>query len=478
MRKEDFLDAIEDKYIAQALEYTPKKARKIRWGIVAAAAALIAVLGVSGAAIAAEAREYGLAEEFFRQNGLPLEGLSRGEVKEVYRDITTESFTSSKTAEVLSRAVPGFEIAQEAPTPRDVEKLWDLFASASVRNNTQGISFKTDYIWRTDKENLIVDLDSSTITLLKDGEELWTARFPYVWTNGAVYLDGGALVWGRTNYYYNDDNRAWVARVDQGGNILWQHYLEHGILREGIAFILDNGDGTWEMVSQGSLSEGSVACMTRIDLEGRELERVTTPLDGFVIRTAVRLGDGYLLGDRQGSIMRMDGTGALSASYTYEGEDCIYYITDMTEFGGRIYLSAYAFPRRSDPGGRDEVADILKYAFGNINDFLASPERADGEQMDLTAQVRDNYTAVLLLCPIQGGTPEAFYSVPGSLGGSLKAGEESLQWEVQSVESAFYSPATSSFSIGGTCRIYRYSFDTEGRLTGSIQTQETAVYRR
>ena len=93
--------------------------------------------------------------------------------------------------------------------------------------------------------------------------------------------------------------------------------------------------------------------------------------------------------------------------------------------------------------------------------------------------VRDNYTAVLLLCDPEGGAPETFYSVKGSLGGKLTvndAGE--LAWDVESVVNTFFSPATSSFTIGGTCQLFRYTFDAAGTLLHQEDTGETVPYRR
>ena len=93
--------------------------------------------------------------------------------------------------------------------------------------------------------------------------------------------------------------------------------------------------------------------------------------------------------------------------------------------------------------------------------------------------VRDNYTAVLLLCGPEGGAPETFYSVKGSLGGALRVdGDGGLSWDVESVVSTFFSPATSSFTIGGTCRVFRYFFDGAGNLVRQEDTGETVPYRR
>ncbi len=53
-----------------------------------------------------------------------------------------------------------------------------------------------------------------------------------------------------------------------------------------------------------------------------------------------------------------------------------------------------------------------------------------------------------------------------------------LERKVESITAAFFSPATSSFSIGGTCAVFRYTFDAEGRLTGQTDTGSTVPCRR
>lgn len=143
----------------------------------------------------------------------------------------------------------------------------------------------------------------------------------------------------------------------------------------------------------------------------------------------------------------------------------------MIEFGGRIYLSAYAVPKQSDKNGRYEISNILNYVFARENFEISSKE--------LTPIVRDNYTAVLLLCDPNGGTPETFYSVKGSLGGKLKVNDMGeLVWNVESIINTFFSPVTSSFTIGGTCQIFRYTFDDTGILLNQEDTEESIPYSR
>ena len=122
-------------------------------------------------------------------------------------------------------------------------------------------------------------------------------------------------------------------------------------------------------------------------------------------------------------------------------------------------------------GGRYEIADVLDYLFSN-NIWEISSEA-------LTPMVRKNYTALLLICDPRSGTPLEFYSVEGSLGGKLAVSEEgALLWDVESIASTFFSPATSSFTIGGSCEVFRYRFGSDGLLLSQENTGETVPYHR
>ena len=170
-------------------------------------------------------------------------------------------------------------------------------------------------------------------------------------------------------------------------------------------------------------------------------------------------------------ILRMDREGRITGDFSYKGDDCEYYITDMAEFGGRVYLSAYAVPHQEDEGARHEIANILDHIFEQKNMEISDEE--------LTPMVRDNYTAVLLLADPEVGTPETFYSVKGALGGKLSVTKNGmLEWDAESIVSTFFSPATSSFTIGGKCKVFRYTFDASGNLLGQEDTGEMTTYTR
>ncbi len=477
MNKNDLFrafDDVDDDILERSEASVPRRKAPTfqKWGVLAAG--MVLVIGFAGAAFAAEAKEYNTAVEFFEDNGLPMEGLSRSDVKAVYRDIATQCFTYDKTAEVLERWVPGLEITQREPTPEELAALWDQ----NVWRNTQpeaGISYRLDYQEKLDEALGFDVLDKSILECYRDGDLLWTAEFPDFYVEDSVSTTAGTAVWGYNDTWSSEQPvYSSVARVDENGSILWQHQLDHGFKKEYVSQMLDNGDGTWAVISRGDFK---YLCLSQYDIDGHELSFHQTEVGNLGIWNAARLGDGYLvqLGNitegETARIAKLNRDGNLIDNFTYGGEDCDYYLTSMAEFGGRVYLSAYAVPRQADEGGRHEIANILGYIFDN--DLLGISNE------ELTPLVRDNYTAVLLLCDPEGGQLETFYSVKGSLGGELTindAGE--LVWDVESVVDTFFSPATNSFTIGGTCQVFRYTFDDAGTLLRQEDTGETVGYHR
>lgn len=451
-----------------------KKPAFRKWGALAACMTL--VVSLAGGILAAEAKEYSAAVAFFETNGLSTEGLSRWDVKAVYQDITAKRFTYDKTAEVIDRAVPGLEIGQREPTPEELASLWNWNVWIDTRQGA-GISYRTDCQEKLDETLGFDILDKSILECYQDDTLLWTAEFPalVVSAEDQLYTASGTVVWGH-NYTWSSKQSicSSLALVDGDGNILWQRQMDHGFQYEYVERVLDNGDGTWVVVSRGDYQ---YLCLSQYDTDGNERSFHKTDVGNLGIWNAVRLGDGYLvqLGNtidgETARLAKLDREGNLIDNFTYEGKDYTYYITDMAEFGGRVCLSGYAVPNQTDEGGRHEIANILDYVFNKEALEISSEE--------LTPLVRENYTAVLLLCDPEGGAPETFYSVKGSLGAELTVTDANeLEWNVNSVVNTFFSPATSSFSIGGTCQVFRYTFGAAGNLLQQKDTGDTVPYRR
>ena len=469
---ERMLAAIIEKNRSANSNKSPKS--RFRWGLIAAGLVLVTVITTATFMISAEAREYRDAIAFFEENGLSAEGLSRAEIKAVYRDITEKRFSYGKTAEVIQKAVPGWEILQDEPTPEELAALWDKNIWMNSITD-KGISYRTDSTYVYDESRGFEVFEKSMLECYQDGKKIWTAEFRDFYVEGYARTKNGTAVWG-SNLIMTTSDRSygWVAYVDRKGNIMWQRPLDHGFKSEYVASMLNNGDGTWAVISRGDLK---YLCLSYYDDAGNELSFHKTEVGNFGINNAAKLGDGYIVqlwnqfsGDTA-LLYKMDREGQITDSFAYEGDDCEYYITDLREFGGQVYLSAYTTPKQKDEGGRHEIANILDYVISKKNWEISSEE--------LTPLVRDNYTAVLLVCDPEGGTPKTFYSVKGSLGSRVSINTSGqLEWDVESITSTFFSPATSSFTIGGLCKVYRYVFDAEGHMISQSDTGETTPYRR
>ena len=486
----DVLGGIEERYVSEAAAYAEEREREAPSAVrtaparrkspklgraLAAACLALLLIGSAAVAVAAESGEYRAAVTFFEENGLSAEGLSRAEVKAVYRDITAQRFTYGKTAEVLRRTVPGWEIRQDAPAPEELSSLWERNVEKTGLPGA-GIRYERSYRYEPDAGTGLNTLQSSTLACFSDEGPLWTATFPGLYLDGSARLANATAAWGWEEVPADGTSHAWLARVGEDGTVLWQRRPDHGFSREYIGAVLESGDGTWAVVSRGDLK---YLCLSSYDAGGNELGFRKTEVGNLGIRNAARLGDGYIVqlwnettGDTA-LLCKMDRDGALTDRFSYETDTCFYYIADMIEYEGRVYLSAYAVPKGQDEGGRHEIAGVLDRLFpeeGKIREITDE---------ELTPMVRENYTAILLLCDPEGGEPQTFYSVAGSLGGRLTVtGAGELEWDVNAVASAHFSPQTSMYSIDCTCKVYRYAFGADGALVRQTDTGETVSHAR
>lgn len=478
MKKEELFEALGE-LDGDIVEWAmPSGATKIKKPLRTLRAVIAACLTIAVCmvmlACAVEAKEYSDAVTFFSENGLSTEGLSRTEVKAVYRDIIGKHFSFDKTAEVIERAVPGLEIEQRQLSPEELNAIWGLNIGINSLPSA-GISYEIENVYKPDAAKGFDVIDKGLLKCFNDGELCWEAEFPDLIIEDSIFTSAGTAVWGR-NYTWSSEQSVypWLALVDEEGKTLWQHRLEHGFEREYISFVLDNGDGTWAVISRGDLR---YLCLSQYDTDGNELSFKKTEVGNKGIWNAARLGEGYIvqIGNKIDGetprICRLDRDGNLIESFTYEAEDCDYYIIDMIEFGETVCFSAYSVPKQSNEGGRDEISNIFDYVLGSGNYSISGEE--------LTPLVQDNYTAVLLLCSPDGGEPQTFYSVKASLGGKLALSENGeLIWEVESIVDTFFSPMTNSFTIGGSCRVFTYTFNSSGVLISQEDTGETSAFRR
>lgn len=447
-----------------------------RRGLIAACLVLAIVTVTGVVVLAAEAKEYNDAVAFFAENGLPADGLSRSELKAVYRDITQKKFSYGLTAEVIKKAVPGWEIEQEEPTPEDLAAIWDWNIYQKTPSGS-GVSFRVEPQYVLDEKLGFSVMDKCILECYRDGEKIWTSEFCDFYVEDAMYSKDRIVVWGFTpTISSNETSYSWLALLDGDGKVLWQKCLSHCSQHESIRSVINNTDGSFAVISE---VDYRYLCFSCYGADGEELVFNRTQYEKRVINAA-RLGDGYILqlrdklsGDAV-ELYRMDRNGVLTEKLEFEAEDCVYRIIDMAEYEGHFYLSGYSYQKQNDSVyTRDEISSVLDYVFSE------GSEKFNITSEELTPLVRSVYTAVLLRFDPEEGSVESFYSVKGSLGEKLSVTDSGqLEWNVESISSTFLSLNTSSFTIGGKCKVFRYTFDASGTLTGETDTGETVGYAR
>lgn len=485
MRGNDFLNQLEniDPAYIEAAAASPKvKSPSLlkRMSTLAACLVLLISAGIGSYIYAEDVKNYNASIQFFNEYGLSTEGLTRGEIKSVYRDITTKSFTYSKTAEVIANSIStdrieGYEILQENPTPEYVENIWNYMNYVGNYSSAQsGIH----YSYNSEYEENYMTLVKSVLEKY-DGENLlWSASVTEFVIFGYSEVSDGVIAYGETPTNSSKQiSYAWLAKFDNNGQLLWKRMLHNNFKDEYVAKVLEHEDGSYAVITRGDLK---YFCLNLLSHDGEPTYFKKTEIGNYGISNAARFGDGYIvqlwsyIEGQFASIVKVDREGNITDNFSYSAKDSYYYITDMIEFNGNIYLSAYAVPKLNDDdnnyGGRYEIAAILNQI--NKPFFQVSHE-------NLTDLVRKNYTAMLLVCTPNGGEPQEFYSVDGSLGGKLAISTEgNLLWDVESIAMTYYSPATSSFTIGGSCNVFRYTFDNTGKLVSQNKTGETTGFRR
>lgn len=485
MKGDEMLDKIAgiDPAYIEAASVAPKAGKKRillrRCGIIAACFVLLLLVGCGTYAVKEEAKEYNAALEFFSQYKLSTEGLTRAEIKKVYRDITTESFSYDKTFEVVmdsmtTEQIAGAEILQEKITQEDFKAILNYRKYMGYYPYTEKkIQYKYRYTYKISSFGLKV-IDKVYIEKYDGDELIWimpgrNERF--------VEISDGLM------FYENATERhskfASIIRCDKNGNSLWLRILWHGFTEEYIQAIFEDEDGNYTIISKG---DSTTLCLSRYSPDGEEIHVNKIDIGKYGIWNVIRLGDGYVIqlgshvsttGGEYSKIAMLDHDGNITDTFSYDSDNYKYYIEEMMEFNGKLYISGYSVPKLKDhdqSGAWGEIYGVLN-SFYEEGMFLEIPEDK------LTERLQENYTAILLVCDPNDGTPKEFYSVRGSLGGKLsKKGSESLMWDVKGIMAAEHSFATSSYTVKGTSFVFRYTFDAAGTLQSSEKTGEIVSF--
>lgn len=473
-------DEIKDKIHIEETHERKQSVGKRMWNYGIVLVLTMVVIGLSIHTIHVEAKEYQQAVAFFQNYQLKTDGLTKAEMKKVYRDVTTNTFQYEKTGEVILESiqthVSGYEISTEQITSGYLKSVWAYWNQIheTNQNNQKGIHYEINGEYKK-QANGEIHMDQCVFTKWIDGEELWHIQLKQFYvTNYQVYPDQ-IILYGDNVLFKSSTEKtdSYVAALNHTGELLWEKQFAE---TTNIYAVFYHTNDTYVVMSEANY-QSNVLNYTKLDVKGNTILAKTHSFDeGVRIRKIVRLEHDFLVylqfqnGDYQ--LIKISDDGEKMSGYHYEYGDHCYFFTDVLEYHDQLYLSGYVIPKpQNDIYNRGEIADIIDFIHEQNNDSISDEA--------LTALLQQHYQAVLLICDNETGELHTFYTQNGALGGMLSCNELGyLIWDVETIEIATYSPTTSSFTIGGMNKKVKYVFAEDGNCMGKNHTDERIIFRR
>lgn len=439
----------------------------------------ISIIGLSTYAIKVEVKEYQNAVDFFEANELSLDGLTRYEIKEIYKDITTNKFEYKKTGEVIVESikskVPGYSIEIDNVSSSELTSVWELWDKLRKQeaNPITGVYYDYDsYIVENDNHTL--DCTKYIFTKYEDGKECWNLDIYYT-IDGYIEKDNYLLVYGDQLHYYSTEyaKKTYITKVSTEGEIIWEKEFDDS--NRFYKIFVNNDDSITAFTNK--TYQTTYLKIYNLNSNGVIIDSPENYFEDCRLENIVKLKDYYLVyledRDLNAKFAKINFDGKLESEISYHDEKYRYFFNDMIEYEGQVYLSAYAFPYFED----------TYYGWGEIRDILDTIYKLEEKHEIVTDEYvldlfKNHYKAVLFICDNNTSDLKTFYSVDSAIGSNFILGNNNLIWNVEYFESMMYSPATSSFTFGGVTRVYNYIYNDKGQFIGINKSDELRVFRR
>ena len=450
--------------------------------IVLAVISVILIAGVS-AGCAYESKTYNDAFKYFNEHNISIEGLSRSDIKKVYKDIINGTFSFKKTFEVIENHVGGFEIDMSALTPEELKERWKDSTGINYINPSEDVNNVKYVILANvrfdDKHQPTIDFNSSSFRKVVDGETEWEISLD-IFIHGYVETNDGILL-------YSNSSGTFV-KINTYGEILWKKALPEET--ESVLTVVSD-DETYAVFSRrnrfmAESDNGDTIYVTKYNKDGDRISRVSNAIQStyFNIGQAMKLGDKYVLHFKPAAPEYFDFEGTHGtiyfAKFSEEGKfigysscrdkETNYKIVDMFEYEGKLYISANSF---SSPIIMDFTASELEERKETVDYKYSSSFKLDPYDIyDITPEFRSDYSATLLVLDLSKLEVKEFLSVKGSLaGGLIKNSNGELAWYTNNIYQAYATFSSNSYIFSGTGGVTVYNIDQTGVLKSINNTK-------
>lgn len=462
-------------YDPQTIESKP--GRMLFKPAIALCLCLALLLGaLSGAMMYAEAQEYQDAVTFFDEYGLSMEGLTRTEIKKVYRDITTGTFSYGKTAEILNTiSLEIFSVELESMDPETLRALWKMdIVQMLDQNRKTGIQYRFEYL----------DDGKRVFRKYEDGAVIWEAGSEISDCYRHFLLKDGILVYGSS-----DTGTLQAVLLDDDGNIQWEYRGEETFSMPCAAL----SEGTVHFIGEDHRESGKTTIrLLQFDRNGSLLSKKTNTVEGFVsIRTFSVAEDHYTIyaeRTRQMGIYGLSFEGELMDGELFDVnriqlDGMEGHVMDLFYYNGQLYVSVNFlrlpfndfYEKQFDPIYKEIWAAYDRSGYDPNYDqwdlAMDSGVMGDDVRGRFAELYRNQYTASLLQLD-DSGEIQNVYTVDGAHCGELSVSEEGeLLWQVNRIDSA--KPAWPTIS---SCCAWLYVTEFAFGFQGGQLSSQTEVW--
>lgn len=459
-------------------------------------AALIAVGSLGVYAVAEEARQYDCAVNFLREHYVNIEGMNRNEIKTAYRELTlqlsmqpgcaTAAASAAETAQIS--ATVGTDARRDQPQTEatdgiegiygcNITPIWPEFTPLERQRNASnyydtiltGKNMGGAALIRRIYDTAPADgIQKCYIACFREGEECWRVPMPGNINDLGPYteLHGGDIIQCSAGGAVID-----IICVSADGRIKEKNSIKTSLSYASCIGVFENDNGSLTFILIGrNGNHGQVLEIIVTDERAAEcISRHKCDIEvGDGRKTAYRAGDGYIIKAKgptvgQAVLITFDENG-IRQTRIYSDKGRLLTVDSVLQIGDKLYISAHsaAIPENSSYIYDEQWADIAA-VLEKIDDkygenFVSTTEEACA---DIARMMRENVTAILMVCDAQTGQPESFYSTEGAIGDKLRIKDGKLLWSVMRPEYGTIGLYSGVCLMSFSCSTGTYTFSQD-----------------
>ena len=439
------------------------------------AAALVISLLLGGYAYALDVKEYNEAVAYLSSIEYPTDGMSRGEIKKIYRAIVASAPS---------------DLFEEGENEVRVEITGFDMGAISAPAETGGITYEIPTVQKSGVNHYYLQKnDGNTV--------LWTYSKDNGIINGYYPVSGGKVAVCGSLYRDGTGNPnggcQFFALLDENGQTVWENVCEiisgadFDYASEYAAGIFEKEDGSFFalgfiMTMIGDDVETYLS-LTEISESGDILNKKDIPTTGYFggkhfvgLRYCTRFDDGFIAflvahgSNRFEGLVKISPNGEIGQVFGYGEEGFEYIVTDIAECGGRLFISADAI--RPDSGSGSIYSSARTNLLSAPLNSLVNSDGADLLPHDCTGVIKEACEAVLLAVDPDSEEPRTYYRESGALAGGLGIDDTGrLVWATKSIAGGIAHNRLSGsqespykfLEVIYSYSEYSYTFEKDGR---------------